>query len=112
MAFFFFMKKFQRTIEDFVCEHCGAKVKGNGYTNHCPVCLWCKHVDVNPGDRAETCGGLMEPIDIENKKGQYVVIQRCQKCGAIRKNKTADNDDFSMILKIVEKNINKQFGKK
>ena len=58
-------KKFQRTIEDFTCEQCNFAVKGNGYTNHCPKCLWSKHVDVNPGDRAATCGGLMEPIGAE-----------------------------------------------
>ncbi|MFA6992594.1 MAG: RNHCP domain-containing protein, partial [Candidatus Gracilibacteria bacterium] len=40
-------KRFSRTIEDFVCEKCGAKVKGDGYTNHCPKCLWSKHVDIN-----------------------------------------------------------------
>jgi 7-cyano-7-deazaguanine synthase len=25
-------KQFQRTVEDFVCGNCGAKVVGNGYT--------------------------------------------------------------------------------
>ncbi|MFA5248332.1 MAG: RNHCP domain-containing protein [Patescibacteria group bacterium] len=105
-------QKFQRKIENFICEHCGQTIKGNGYTNHCPFCLWCKHVDINPGDRAETCGGLMEPINIESKKCQYIVIARCQKCGIIRKNKTADDDDFQALLKIAQKNIEKQFGKK
>ncbi|MFN2146641.1 MAG: RNHCP domain-containing protein, partial [Anaerolineales bacterium] len=36
--------KFQRRIEYFICEHCGAEVSGVGFTNHCPVCLWSKHV--------------------------------------------------------------------
>ena len=67
-------KRFQRKIEDFVCANCGAKIKGNGYTNHCPACLWSKHVDINPGDRASVCGGLMKPIDIELKKGKYVLL--------------------------------------
>ena len=61
------MKRFSRRTEDFTCEHCGTKVKGNGYTNHCPQCLYSKHVDINPGDRLSDCGGLMEPIDIEQK---------------------------------------------
>ena len=61
------MKQFQRKKENFVCEHCGQEVIGNGYTNHCPSCLHSKHVDINPGDRAETCGGLMEPVDLELK---------------------------------------------
>jgi hypothetical protein len=55
---------FKKTKEDFVCEHCGKPVVGNGYTNHCPECLWSKHVDVNPGDRAATCLGLMEPVGV------------------------------------------------
>ena len=49
---------FIRKTEDFICEHCGREVRGNGYTNHCPYCLWSKHVDINPGDRAAGCGGL------------------------------------------------------
>lgn len=50
-------KKFQRQIEDFVCEKCGKEVKGDGYTDHCPRCLRSKHVDVNPGDRRSKCNG-------------------------------------------------------
>lgn len=45
------MKHFTKTVEDFICAHCGTHVRGNGYTNHCPECLWSKHVDNNPGDR-------------------------------------------------------------
>jgi hypothetical protein len=51
-------KNFQRVIEDFECEHCGHLEEGNGYTNHCTSCLWSKHVDINPGDRAAECQGL------------------------------------------------------
>ncbi len=94
------MKRFQRREEDFVCEHCGAKVLGNGYTNHCPRCLYSKHIDINPGDRAADCGGLMEPVDIELKNGKYVVVQRCQKCGFVRRNKVEDSDNFEAVLNI------------
>ncbi len=92
------MKTFQRTKEDFVCEHCGAEVKGNGYTNHCPHCLYSKHVDINPGDRAENCGGLMEPIDLELKDGRYILVHRCQKCGFVRRNKICEQDNFESVL--------------
>jgi hypothetical protein len=44
-------RRFQRTIEDFECERCRMLVTGSGFTNHCPACLWSKHVDVHPGDR-------------------------------------------------------------
>ncbi len=100
------MKQFQRKKEDFVCEHCGAKVKGNGYTNHCPKCLYSKHVDINPGDRLECCGGLMEPVDLEIKDGKYVLVHKCQKCGFIRRNKVCDDDDFEAVLKLAKQKVN------
>ena len=95
------MKRFSRRTEDFICEHCGTKVKGNGYTNHCPHCLYSKHVDINPGDRLSDCKGLMEPIDIEQKDGGYIVVQRCQRCGFIRRNKITSEDDFDAVLNII-----------
>ncbi len=96
-------KNFARNIEDFVCENCGATVKGNGYTNHCPKCLCSKHVDINPGDRAESCGGIMRPIGLEQKKGEYIIIHKCEKCGFVRKNKSSADDDFNYILKLARK---------
>ena len=94
------IKKFQRNIEDFTCEHCGAEVKGNGYTNHCPRCLWSKHVDINPGDRLSKCGGLMEPIEIQMKNGGYLILHQCQKCGFEKRNKTIKEDSLDEIIKI------------
>ena len=93
-------KKFTRTIEDFVCGHCGKAVKGNGYTNHCPACLWSKHVDLNPGDRANLCQGLMEPVGVELKDGRYDIISRCVKCGFVGRNKSVNGDDFELLLKL------------
>jgi rubrerythrin len=91
-------KQFQRKIEDFICENCGQSVSGNGYTNHCPHCLYSKDVDINPGDRASKCGGLMKPISIESKKDSYVIVHKCEKCGKIKKNKSAPDDNFDIIL--------------
>ena len=71
---------FIRTTEDFICENCGREVKGNGYTNHCPYCLYSKHVDVNPGDRAADCGGLMKPVAVELRKGERIIIHECDIC--------------------------------
>lgn len=93
-------KKFQRTKEDFICEKCGFSVQGNGYTNHCPRCLWSKHVDINPGDRQEKCRGLMEPIGIQSRGEEYIIIHYCQKCRVVKKNKTSRADDFSIILQL------------
>ena len=94
------MKKFQRKIEDFVCENCGCGVKGDGYTNHCPKCLWGKHVDVNPGDREEECGGMMKPIRAFFKRGNSVIVHRCVKCAFERSNMASKEDNFDVLVKI------------
>lgn len=93
-------EKFKKKKENFVCEHCGCEVTGDGYTNHCPSCLWSKHVDVFPGDRAQICGGLMEPVGLEIKGGKEMIVHRCLKCGVVKKCKVSVNDDRGEILKI------------
>ncbi|MCX6787097.1 MAG: RNHCP domain-containing protein [Candidatus Kaiserbacteria bacterium] len=93
-------KKFQKTNEDFTCEQCGFFVLGNGYTNHCPQCLWSKHVDVHPGDRAAVCGGAMEPVSAELESGEYIILHRCVVCGYEKRNKTSKDDDFNAILQL------------
>lgn len=103
------MKKFLEVDEEFICENCGRKVAKLGYScrNHCPYCLYSKHLDINPGDRKEDCHGMLEPIGIEisSKKG-YVIIYKCQKCGAIRKNKAAKDDNMDLIIELsVNNNI-------
>jgi len=44
------LRKFTKIDEEFICENCGHKVNKLGYTcrNHCPICLYSKHVDINP----------------------------------------------------------------
>lgn len=89
---------FKRNKEDFTCEHCGAEVVGTGYTNHCPKCLWSKHVDVQPGDRAATCGGMMRPAKLEMDKGEFVITHECMVCGYRKRNRAATNDDLGKLL--------------
>lgn len=93
-------KTFTRKIEDFICEKCGYSVKGNGYTNHCPKCLWSKHVDVNPGDRAEECHGMMKPVGIIKKGDGFVITHQCQKCGFEKNNKMEEGDSMEELIKI------------
>ena len=96
---------FTEIDEEFICENCGTKVEKLGYScrNHCPHCLYSKHVDKNPGDREEECNGMLKPIDIEiNSKKGYVIVFKCIKCGAIRKNKVAEDDNKEEIYKIIE----------
>jgi RNHCP domain/Sgf11 (transcriptional regulation protein) len=91
-------RRFTRTYEDFRCSNCGRQVAGNGYTNHCPACLWSKHVDVHPGDRAETCRALMRPAALQYERGAFVVIHECLGCGVRRRNRVARDDDLSSLL--------------
>ena len=103
------MKSFQKTVEDFVCEHCGKEVFGNGFTNHCPECLWSKHVDINPGDRMESCGGMMRPDQILVSGDEYDVLQICEKCGYTRKNKIIKEDNFETVLKLSKEKVEEYF---
>ena len=92
------MKKFQKTKENFLCGNCDREVIGNGYTNHCPDCLWSKHVDINPGDRSHDCHGLMKPISYEKKGEKILITHRCQKCHIDKKNKILKEDNFDELL--------------
>lgn len=92
------MKRFtgRGANQPFTCAVCGAEVPplaGGGYRNHCPACLHSLHVDVNPGDRASDCGGVLEPVAVERsgKKG-WVIVHRCRRCGAVRRNRAALDD--------------------
>lgn len=95
-------RRFQRTIEDFNCEHCGFAVQGTGYTNHCPSCLWSRHVDIMPGDRQALCGGQMEPVAVEKKSDTYRILHRCQVCATEKWNQSAPEDNFTRLIEIAE----------
>lgn len=95
-------KNFIRVIEDFECENCQTTVKGDGYTNHCPKCLYSKHVDMEvPGDRMSNCLGLMLPIRAEFSGGEYTIVHKCERCEKQIRNKSHSQDDIDVIIKLV-----------
>lgn len=100
------MKQFTMRDENFICENCHKEVKKLGYTarDHCPYCLYSKHVDINPGDRQNSCQGLLKPIGIEKFKDTYKILYRCENCGEDHKNIIAKDDDMNMIIKISSNN--------
>jgi len=102
------MKNFSKLDESFVCEKCNKLVNKLNYTSrdHCPYCLYSKHVDINPGDRLNECGGLLKPIGIEKFKDTYKIIYKCEKCSEMRKNIVAKDDDFNEIINISIKKEN------
>ena len=75
------MKRLKMKDEEFVCENCGKKVLPLKYSarDHCPYCLYSKHVDIMPGDRLNECKGLLKPIGIEKFKDTYKIIYRCER---------------------------------
>ncbi|MCL2621645.1 MAG: RNHCP domain-containing protein [Firmicutes bacterium] len=99
-------KKFSKNDSGFVCVICGADVKVLGYTSrdHCNKCLCSLHIDINPGDRANTCGGVLVPVGVvEGGKKGRIINYKCNKCGKLHNNKAADDDCFEAILKIMSK---------
>lgn len=99
-------KLFQRKIENFICEHCQFAVTGNGYTDHCPQCLYSKHVDINPGDRQCDCHGLLKPTAVEYKKDKYLIYYQCEKCNHLHRVKSSSEDNIDTLLKYINKPIN------
>ncbi len=104
----FGLRKFAYKNDSFLCENCGRDVPASDITcrNHCPFCLHSKHVDIFPGDRAETCLGLMKPIGYENhaKKG-LCIWYVCLRCAKKSRNVAlvsgeAVPDDYAAILKL------------
>jgi len=97
---------FKKVIEDFLCEFCGQIVKGSGYTNHCPNCLYSKHVDkLIPGDRKSNCKGLMKPIGMQIKNGRYIIFHQCLICQKITRNQAAPNDNPELLVKLSSKPV-------
>lgn len=100
------MKQFTMRDENFVCEHCFNEVSKLNYTarDHCPYCLYSKHVDIMPGDRKNECLGLLKPVGIEKFKQSYKILYQCTKCHQTHKNIMAEDDNMDLIIHLsVEK---------
>ena len=97
------VKKFTMIDESFICENCKKEITPLKYTarDHCPHCLYSKHLDINPGDRLSTCHGMLVPIGIEkSKKENYKIIYRCSKCNEVKRNIQANDDNMDLIIKL------------
>lgn len=99
-------KRFTKNDSGFVCQNCGREVQPLRYTsrNHCPFCLCSLHLDVNPGDRASDCGGIMDPVfsEPDPQKG-FIITHKCRRCGALRRNRAADDDDRDMLIELTSR---------
>jgi len=94
------------TDQAFKCGHCrqfiGAPLAGGRQRNHCPNCLYSRHVDdTMPGDRKSSCGALMEPIGLMTRRnGEMVLIHRCLGCGKEDPNRIAADDNPVLLERI------------
>ena len=91
--------------DSFTCRVCGRLVTpqsaGTDHRNHCPNCLSSLHVDIEPGDRASDCGGIMEPAAVWVRKGgEWAIIHRCRRCGALSSNRIAADDNPLKLMSI------------
>jgi DNA-directed RNA polymerase subunit RPC12/RpoP len=96
--------------ESFTCEHCGGEVTihpTGSARNHCPHCLYSKHVDdTKPGDRLSGCHGLMRPVGMDYRKGKGDMIRhQCEKCGKEMLNKVAPDDEVVKFVKSQNKTL-------
>lgn len=108
---------------DFKCLNCGKEVSldnliGTQNRNHCPFCLFSKHVDLNiPGDRKAECQEKMEPVGLtfkkegldkygKEKQGEIMLIHFCPKDQKISINRIAGDDDTEIILRVFQKSQN------
>ncbi|MCI5734071.1 MAG: RNHCP domain-containing protein [Bacilli bacterium] len=97
------VKMFKRNDDSFICDVCNANVPKLLYSSrdHCNNCLCSKHVDINPGDRLSTCLGTLRPIGVEKtKKDMFKIIYKCDKCGEIKKNIQAMDDNMDEIIRV------------
>lgn len=102
---------------NFRCLHCGNHVvqtpslSGVQNRNHCPYCLWSKHVDLHQsGDRLAACKAQMRPVGLAMKKnrkkygpetgGELMLIHCCEGCGKFSLNRIAADDLSDRVLEI------------
>lgn len=101
----------------FRCAHCHYQVSashllaGVQNRNHCPYCLWSRHVDsLKAGDRLASCKAEMKPIGLTlkatrkkygpAKAGELMLIHQCQGCGKISINRIAADDTPARLLEV------------
>lgn len=106
----------------FTCGQCGFSVttsremSGVNNRNHCPRCLWSKHVDeFKAGDRKADCKSRMQPLGLTLKQtpkrynretaGELMLIHRCTGCGKLSINRIAADDDSAVIYQIFNRSL-------
>ena len=95
----------QAETEEFKCGHCktfvGPPISGGRHRNHCPLCLYSKHVDLTPGDRRNDCRSLMRQIGTAfRRNGEQVIVHCCLGCGEVRYCRAAAHDHLLVCMRL------------
>ena len=105
--------------QGFICRHCALYVpcdpalSGVQNRNHCPYCLWSRHLDWRvAGDRLAGCRAAMQPIGLTIKRsrtkyagardGELMLIHRCTICAKLAINRIAADDWAAAIMQIFD----------
>lgn len=94
------------SAEEFKCGHCrtfvGPPLSGGRHRNHCPLCLYSRHVDrQTPGDRLSECRSLMEPVGTWfRRNGEQVIVHRCLGCQITRNCRVAADDYHAACMRL------------
>ena len=110
-----------QTDDGFLCKHCQAFVSsasflsGVGNRNHCPYCLWSRHLDLYAaGDRLSACKSPMRPVGLTLKanckrygsgRGELMLIHLCVECAVFSINRIAADDDPENLLRVFEQSL-------
>ncbi|MGZ6005134.1 MAG: RNHCP domain-containing protein [Candidatus Saccharimonadales bacterium] len=107
---------------DFNCLNCAKTVTAGGLIgtknrNHCPWCLWSRHVDDKiAGDRSATCQAGMRPLGLtfkdegldkygRRRPGELMLIHDCTKCGKLSINRIAADDQPDEIINLLKTDL-------
>jgi hypothetical protein len=102
---------------DFRCTHCGYYITtmrlvcGVNHHNHCPYCLWSRHLDLFvAGDRLSACKAPMRPVGLTMKParnkyapgdGELMLVHICKDCGQVSINRIAADDDAQSLMEVL-----------
>lgn len=104
----------------FICVNCHQMVcfhpttSGVNNRNHCPYCLWSRHMDLNEaGDRLSACKEGMQPIGLALKSvrskynretgGELMLVHQCSECGKVSLNRIAADDLTDVLLYVFDR---------
>jgi hypothetical protein len=107
-----------QTDDGFLCKHCNVYVSGASFLsgvenrNHCPYCLWSRHLDLYAaGDRLSACKSPMKPIGVSVKatgkkygsaRGELMLIHLCTDCERLSINRIAADDIPQTVFSVFE----------